>query len=971
MSSTVRPKFSRNRTVDVIFLSVAVALALAATGTAAGGVGRPPVPFVEAISPVSMAPGGNSFALTVTGANFVPSSAVFWGSSQLATTFVTSAKLTAIVPSALTETSGSGWITVITPPNLCIGGGGTSNVMYLPVLGTVPSLTFVESRTTGTSGAWGVATGDFNKDGMLDVVTANRGDGTVTVFLGNGNGTFQAGQIISVFSGPFSVAVGDVNNDGNLDIVVTSIFANTSGGIAVILGNGDGTFQVPTIFTNDNGQSLSVALADVNHDGNLDVVAGNATGGIAVFFGIGDGTFQAPVIYGATLGGIDQVVVADINGDGNLDLVATNESVVGVLLGNGDGTFQSSVSTTASGAIGVVVADFDGDNILDVATASFGSGAFFLKGNGDGTLQAAVGIGAGMNRGAALGDFNGDGKLDFVTQNQTGNELDFYLGNGDGTFQAVESFGTDLGPQFTFAVGNFAVGGGLAVAAVDSGTNLLLFQTAVVVSPAVVDFGSQALGSTSNPQTVTVTNSTPSLVNISGIAITEAGPSQEYNQVSTTCSATLAVNASCTVQVTFAPTVAGAKAASIEVTDDAPGSPQSATLSGTGTAAPVATFSTMSLTFAAQGVGTQSGAQMVTLTNTGTAILNISNISIAGANAGDFGQTNNCTASLAVDAICTFNVKFTPGAVGSRTASLTIDDDAPGNPHSVMLTGTGQLLATATLSSNSLTYAATVSGVSSASQMVTLTNNGATALAVTSIALTGTNPGDFLESNGCGSSLAASANCTITVTFKPTAGGARAAAVTLTDSAANSPQSIALSGTGEDFTLNVTTPTQTIQSGGTANIQIAVTPEGGFTGLITLTCSGAPVHSTCNVVPGSFTPTALPTNVMVSLVTQAQMFSPPQSLSVPQPAVRLLAYPLLLCLLSLLALAAIRPRGVSFGRLRTARLAVMFASVISVGAFGLASCGSTSGVAKGNVNLTITASSSGLSHASPITVIVQ
>jgi Abnormal spindle-like microcephaly-assoc'd, ASPM-SPD-2-Hydin/FG-GAP-like repeat len=629
------------------------------------------------------------------------------------------------------------------------------------------------------------------------------------------------------------------------------------------------------------------------------------------------------------------------------------------------------VSTNASGSIGLVIADFDGDNKLDVVAASFGNGAYFLKGNGDGTLQAAVAIGAGMNRGAVLGDFNGDGKLDFVTQNQTGNHLDFYLGNGDGTFQATQSFGSDLGPQYTFAVGNFATGGGLAVAAVDSGTNLLLFQTAVVVSPAVVDFGSVAVGSTSDLMTVTVTNSTPSLVNISGIAITEAGPSQEYNQVSTTCGATLAVGASCTVQVTFAPTVAGAKSASLEVTDDAPGSPQSATLSGTGTAAPVVTLSGMSLTFASQGVGIQSAAQMVTLTNTGTAALSITNIAITGANNTDFGQTNNCTASMAADASCTFNVTFTPGASGARSASLTVTDNAAGSPHAVTLTGTGQVQPTATLSLSTLTFAATVSGVSSASQMVTLTNNGGAALAITSIALSGANPGDFMESNGCGASLAASANCTITVTFKPTAGGARAAAVTLTDGAANSPQSIALSGTGEDFTLNVTTPTQTIQSGGTADIQIAVTPQGGFTGLITLTCGGAPVHTTCSVVPSSFTPTAMPTNVMVSLVTQAQMIAPPSTLSPRQPAVRLLAYPLFLCLLSLLALAAIGVRGVSFGRLRTARLAVMFASVILVGVFGLAGCGSTSGVAKGNVNLTITASSSGLSHAAPITVIVQ
>jgi hypothetical protein len=605
--------------------------------------------------------------------------------------------------------------------------------------------------------------------------------------------------------------------------------------------------------------------------------------------------------------------------------------------------------------------------------SSFDSATVFLKGNGDGTFQSGVTIATSANRGIQIGDFNGDGKLDFVTQDQTGQKLDFYIGNGDGTFQAVQSFGTDLGPQFTFAVGNFATGGGLAVAAAGTSNHMVFFQTAVVVSPAVVNFGSLAIGSTSDPMTVTVTNSTPAIVNISGVTISEAGSSVDFHQTSTTCTSTLAVGASCTVQVTFQPTIAGPISASVEVTDDAAGSPQSATLSGTGTAAPVATFSTTSVTFAAQGVGTQSAAQMMTLTNTGTAVLNIEGISITGANAGDFTQTNDCVASMAVDAVCTFNVKFTPAAAGARSASIMIDDDAPGNPHSIALTGTGQVQPTATLSANTLTFAATVSGMSSASQMVTVTNNGGTALAITSIAVGGTNPGDFIETTTCGSSLAASANCTITVTFKPTAGGARVAAVTLTDNAADSPQSIALNGIGEDFTLNVTTPTQTISRGGTASIQVAVTPQGGFTGLIQLTCTGAPVHSTCSITPSSFTATVTPTNVAVSLVTQGQIFAPPPFSTQRRPTKRLLVYPLALCVLlvALFSMAAGWQRSNSFEWMRSARFAMALAAVIIVGVFGLAGCGSTSGVARGNVNLTITATSGGISHGAPITVIVQ
>ncbi|MGH9745165.1 MAG: choice-of-anchor D domain-containing protein [Candidatus Acidiferrales bacterium] len=959
-------------------MTILLAAAFLAPTGAAGGAGPAPVPFVQAISPVSVAPGGNSFTLTVTGANFVGTSAVFWGSTQLATTFVSSVKLTAIVPAALIETGGTGWITVVTPPNQCIPDGGTSNVMYLPVIDTVPSLTFVESQNAGAPGAWGVIAADFNKDGMLDVVTANRGSNTVTVYLGNGNGTFQTGQTITVFSGPFGLAVGDVNNDGNPDLIVTSLFASGSGGIAVLLGNGDGTFQAPVIFTNDRGAAETVALADINGDGNLDLIAGNlSAAGVEVFLGNGTGAFAAPVIYGTTLGSdIGQVQLADLDGDGKLDLVVTNESVVAVMLGDGTGAFGTPSTRSVPGSVGMAIGDFDGDGKLDVVVSSFDGPTAFLKGGGDGTLAAPVTIATSSNRAIAMGDFNGDGKLDFVTQDQTGGTLDFYLGNGDGTFQPVQSFGSDLGPQFTFAVGNFATGGGLAIAAAGSGSNMVFFQTAVTVSPAVVNFGSLAVGSTSDPMMVTVTNSTPVPVTISDISIVEAGGSVDFAQGTTECIGVLAVNASCTVPVTFTPLGAGAKSASLQVTDDAPGSPQSATLSGTGTAAPVATLSTLTLTFAAQGVGVQSAAQMVTLTNTGTAVMNIEGVSISGANNSDFMQTNNCTATLAVDAMCTFNVKFTPGAAGQRAASLVIDDDAPGNPHSVALMGTGQVQPTATLSVDTLTFAATVSSVSSASQMVTVTNNGGAALAITSIALTGANPGDFMQSNGCGSSLAASASCTITVTFKPAAGGARAAAVTLTDSAANSPQAIALSGTGEDFTLSVTTPTQTIQRGGTANIQIAVTPQGGFSGLITLACTGAPKDSTCSVMPGSFTPGGQAQNVAVSLVTKGQMFAPRPIGSLRRPVRQLFSFPQLLGVF-LLALA-LRAASMLYRRpafaptqFRAARIAAIFATLLLAGVFGLAGCGSTGGVATGNIVLTITASSSGLSHTAPITVIVQ
>jgi uncharacterized protein (UPF0548 family) len=312
-----------------------------------------------------------------------------------------------------------------------------------------------------------VAVGDFNGDGIPDLAVANYGDNNVRVRLGNGDGTFQAGRNFRTGSNPRSVAVGDFNGDGILDLVVANESAEQQGTVSVLLGNGDGTFQAARNFFVGLGPS-SVAVGDFNSDGRLDLVVANQDSDtVSVLLGNGDGTFQAARNRAAGRGPYS-VVVVDVNGDGKPDLAVANRysDNVSVLVGNGDGTFQAARNFPAGRSPrSVAVGDFNGDSIPDLAVANgLSDDVSVLLGNGDGTFQAARNFAAGMfPESVAVGDVNGDGLLDLVVTSGTVRVL---LGNGDGTFQtthvsyvagsfpisvAIEDFNGDARPDLAVA----------------------------------------------------------------------------------------------------------------------------------------------------------------------------------------------------------------------------------------------------------------------------------------------------------------------------------------------------------------------------------------------------------------------------------------------------------------------------------------------------------------------------------------
>src|SRR5437773_3506169 len=310
--------------------------------------------------------------------------------------------------------------------------------------------TFQAARTfdagLGSGPIW-VEIADVNGDGKPDILLANQSRASVGVLLGNGDGTFQPPMNFPTAGNlPESITVGDFNGDGKLDVAVAHFYSNN---ITVLLGNGDGTFQpayVVATFAPDM-YLIPVKAGDVNGDGKLDLVTasvGNVMG--AVMLGNGDGTFQPPRIM-PFIGDPESIAIRDFNGDGKMDLAFANDDApdakVTVMLGNGDGTFQAAqrFSVGAAESESLATGDFNGDGKVDLVVANAGSNdVSVLLGNGDGTFQAARTFPVGNRlEFVAVGDFNGDGKLDVAVASYNTNTVGVLLGNGEGTFATLSS----------------------------------------------------------------------------------------------------------------------------------------------------------------------------------------------------------------------------------------------------------------------------------------------------------------------------------------------------------------------------------------------------------------------------------------------------------------------------------------------------------------------------------------------------
>lgn len=312
------------------------------------------------------------------------------------------------------------------------------------------NLTFVFSaHYPADDGPSAVAFGDLDGDTDLDMAVANL-EGSVSVLLNNGNGTFAGAITYVTDGGSNSIALGDLDGDNDLDIVTTNS-ALAGNNVSVLLNDGFGAFAAPTNYV-AGSFPVSVALGDVDGDNNLDmVVANSGSDNVSVFLNDGMANFSGPTNYAA--GDIpESVALGFINGDNDLDLVVANraDSTVSVLLNNGLGAFLPKVDyPTDQGPVSVAVGDLDGDSDIDVVTASdTADNASVLLNDGSGALMAAVNYGAGDgSRSVALGDVDGDDDLDMVIANIFGDNVSVLLNNGSGIFSLLNNFAVGNGPR--------------------------------------------------------------------------------------------------------------------------------------------------------------------------------------------------------------------------------------------------------------------------------------------------------------------------------------------------------------------------------------------------------------------------------------------------------------------------------------------------------------------------------------------
>lgn len=653
--------------------------------------------------------------------------------------------------------------------------GNGDGTLQPPVTYTTPSFTI------------GIVAQDFNRDGHIDLAVADTYGNDVYLMLGKGDGTFQPGISFPAGQVPVQLVAGDFNGDGLLDLVVTDGPDCGCAYMSVLLGNGDGTFQAP--MTTSIAGAGPIVAGDFNRDHKLDIAIDN--GLVTVMLGNGDGTFQPSTPYGS-FASAEAFVAADINHDGIIDFIITNfngnnASDLSTLLGNGDGTFGRVNSySTGQHPLGIASADFNSDGKPDLATVNtYDNTVSVLLGIGGGNFSNSVNysVSAGQAGWMAVADFNHDGHADIATTNATTGTVSILLNHGDGTFATYKDYSAGTNAQSVVA-GDFNKDGNidLIIGRPGAGLSLLLgngsggFAAPVPfrsgLSPTaigVADFNGDGNLDLAVLTTSISSNSLAVLLgNGNGTFAAPVNYPLPYGQPLSAVPADFNHDGKIDVAV-----LAGATAAVFLGNGDGTFQKYKAypAVNGSGLALLAADFTA------------DGNLDLAVLSSFYTDAVYI----LKGDGKGHFGAPS----------------PFYPGIGPASFVAADFDNNG-----GIDLAVTNAIYSTSmvtvilhqpvsALFPNSLKFAGTLVGALSNPKAVQFSNPGAVPVAIHSIRLSGLNAADFAQTNNCGTKLAVGMSCTVTITFQPTAKGARSATLTFSDNALSGVQTVSLSGTGK------------------------------------------------------------------------------------------------------------------------------------------------------------------------------